>query len=301
MSDIVHRGEVLDTGEGYDVIDCVLCGYKHINPLPEICDSETLYREKHYDDGERDRLTYYERDRDWWLINYGDVLNEISRYITLKNESVLIDVGCGAGIFLEAAKIHGWNAIGIEISEIAANHCTNKGLQVINESFTDQISSLPDGIRVIHMRNVLEHVPDPSSLISFAYNKLEKGGLLIAAIPNDYNPIQNGLREVNGTRPWWVAVPHHLNYFDFDSLEKLIKNNGFTLKGRFSSFPIDLFLTMGDDYVKTPELGREAHLRRVEFENFMQRAGLEKLRREMYRSFANLNIGREAMVFAIKN
>lgn len=300
MVDSYHSGDVLDSGNGYDVIDCVACGYKHVNPLPEIEESESLYRDKHYDDGERDRINYYERDREWWLMSYGDVLDEIDRHLKQKSSNTLVDVGCGAGIFLEAATKHGWNSIGVEISELASSHCTDKSLNVVNESFTDQISSLPNDIQVIHMRNVLEHVPDPSALISVAYNKLEVGGLLVVAIPNDYNPIQLGLREVEGMKPWWVSFPHHLNYFDFESLEKLISKNGFTNKGRFTSFPIDLFLTMGDDYVNRPELGRSAHLRRVSFENFMQKAGLDKLRCDIYRSFADLDIGREAFVFATK-
>ena len=295
-----HQGEVLDSGESYTVIDCISCGYKHITPLPKVEESESLYRDKHYDDGERDRINYYERDREWWLINYGDVLNEIASYVEPGKNKTLVDVGCGAGIFLETANIQGWNSLGVEISEVAAQHCMEKGLNVLNESFSEQISSLPKDIQVIHMRNVLEHVPDPGALISLAYDKLEKGGLLAVAIPNDFNPIQKGLREANGTRPWWVAVPHHLNYFDFKSLERLVVSKGFSLSGRFTSFPIDLFLTMGDDYVEKPELGRAAHLRRVAFETFMQRAGLETLRRDMYRAFADLDIGREAFIFATK-
>jgi SAM-dependent methyltransferase len=300
MKKSVHDGKVLDSGDGYTIIDCNQCGFKHVNPLPDLDKTNKLYRDTHYDDGERDRLEYYERDRQWWLMNYGDILHEISKYVTFNKNDYLLDIGCGAGIFLEAAKNNKWNTVGIEISTIAAQHCKNKNLNIINDSFDGKLDGLPEKIKVIHMRNILEHIPDPVALIRSAYEKLPSGGLIVIGIPNDYNPLQKGLTQTEGYKPWWVAVPHHLNYFDYKSLESLVIKCGFSVAGRFTSFPIDIFLTMGDNYVTDPSVGKESHQRRINFENFMEKSGLSSLRRDLYRAFADLDLGREAMVFAIK-
>ncbi len=95
-------------------------------------------------------------------------------------------------------------------------------------------------------------------------------------------------------------MPHYLNYFDFKSLSALLTRFDFNVQSRFCSFPLESFLTMGDNYIEKPEKGRESHLRRVQFEWFMQYAGLGEMRRKLYRTFADLDIGREAILIAIK-
>jgi len=156
----------------------------------------------------------------------------------------LVDVGCGAGIFIEAGNSRGWATYGIEPSRVAAAHCKKKGLNIIEDIFTQELADLPAHIDVVHMRNVLEHVHDPAALIKSSHHVLADNGLLVVAVPNDYNKIQMGLRDVKDYSPWWVAIPHHLNYFSFESLESLVGNNGFKVIERFASFPIDLFLTI---------------------------------------------------------
>ena len=53
-----------------------------------------------------------------------------------------------------------------------------------------------DKFDVIHMSEVLEHVPDPIDTLRITYTLLKPGGLLCLSVPNDYNPFQNVLREV---------------------------------------------------------------------------------------------------------
>ena len=293
-----HGGKVLDSSEGRDVIACETCGFVHISPLPDARALEQDYKDNYYDDVTRDRIAYYERDRDWWMVSYGDVLAEIENQLAPGSGRRLLDVGCGAGIFLEAASMAGWEATGVEPGHTAASHCQGKGLTVIEDTFEGAVSGLREPFDVVHMRNVLEHVPAPAAMIEEAARRLKPGGLLVAVVPNDYNPIQKALRKVEGYRPWWVAVKHHLNYFDFESLEGLVTARGFEPVSRFCSFPIDLFLAMGDNYVETPEIGRASHLRRVRMENLFEQAGLAETRRDLYRSFANAGLGREACVVA---
>lgn len=293
-----HKGAVVDRSEGVDVIACETCGFVHIDPLPEADVLARDYRDNYYEDAERDRLTYYERDRDWWMISHGDVLAEIGAALPEGGGRRLLDVGCGGGLFLEAAKAAGWETLGIEPGRAAVEHCRAKGLEVILDTFEGAAPSLSGPFDVVHMRNVLEHVPDPSAMVATAAGLVAPGGLLILIVPNDYNPIQKALREHEGYRPWWIAVKHHLNYFDFASLEALTVRHGLQPVSRFCSYPIDLFLAMGDNYVETPTLGRESHLRRVRMENLFEKSGLSQTRRALYRSFADAGIGREACVIA---
>lgn len=276
------------------IIDCAACGFRHVWPLPSEAEIREHYRKTHYADGERDRIGYYERDRDWWMISYGDVIAEIERATAGRR---LLDVGCGAGLFLEAAARRGFTCLGVEPSAVAAAHCRSKGLDILEAEF-EGVATVPAGSAdVLHMRNVLEHLRDPRGLVEAAAEVLAPGGLLVAAVPNDYSPVQRAAR-AGGIRPWWIAVPHHLNYFDFDSLADLIEGTGFEIVGRTTSFPIDLFLLMGVDYVAEPALGRDCHLKRVALEISMEKAGETAARQRLYRAFADAGFGREAIVLA---
>ena len=107
-------------------------------------------------------------------------------------------------------------------------------------------------------------------------------------------------RAAAGAADWWVAPPHHLNYFDFESLAALLAKLGLALRERTTSFPMEAFLMMGDDYTGDAALGRACHNKRKRFDFAFEAAGLKETRRDFYRALAKLGIGREAVVIAVK-
>ena len=94
--------------------------------------------------------------------------------------------------------------------------------------------------------------------------------------------------------------PHHLNYFDFATLANLLERLRFRIAEKTTSFPMETFLLMGDDYTKDPVLGRASHNRRKKFDMALEEAGLSKVRRAFYRALAETGIGREAVIIATK-
>jgi hypothetical protein len=123
--------------------------------------------------------------------------------------------------------------------------------------------------------------------------------LICVGVPNDYNALQQAAR-AGGTQPWWLVPPHHLNYFDFTSLETLLKRVGLDVIETLTSFPMELFLLMGDNYVGNDTLGRECHARRKHFDLALEKAGLGEVRRKLYGALAKAGIGREAIIVARK-
>jgi hypothetical protein len=130
---------------------------------------------------------------------------------------------------------------------------------------------------------------------------LKPGGLLCLIVPNDYNPIQEALRSVCNFPSWWVAPPHHINYFDTKSIENLVDRAGMKILNKEATFPIDLFLIMGDNYIGNDELGRLCHTKRKTLEINLEKAGLGELRHQLYRSFAEVGIGREIQIIGRKD
>ena len=144
-------------------------------------------------------------------------------------------------------------------------------------------------------------MPNPLRIVRLARGLLAAGGLICLNVPNDFTPFQAGARAALSLPEWWVAPPHHLNYFDFESLSQLITSQGFAIAERGTSFPMELFLLMGLDYTKDPALGRACHKQRKMFDLGLESAGLKETRRAFYRALAHAGIGREALLIATKN
>jgi SAM-dependent methyltransferase len=295
-ADAAHAGPVLAERNGFTVIDCAACGFAHATPVPGVDELIETYRHDYYAAEKPLYLQRTEEDRGWWLDVYGERLHRMEARLPAGERAVL-DVGSGPGLFLDAAAARDWRTLGVEPSRQAAAHARGLGHD-IREGFFDasMAASLPP-VDAIHMALVLEHVPEPLPLLAAARRLLRPGGMLCVAVPNDFNPLQQAA-VAQGLAPWWVAPPHHLNYFSPASLAGLIERAGFTVVERSATFPLELFLLMGDVYVGDDALGRACHGKRKAFETALRRAGQGEVLATLYRSLADQGLGREIVLYA---
>tara|TARA_B110001454_G_scaffold131624_1_gene122584 strand:- start:124 stop:642 length:519 start_codon:yes stop_codon:yes gene_type:complete len=161
----------------------------------------------------------------------------------------------------------------------------------------------------IHTFDVLEHVNNPIDIIKKAYSLLKKGGIIVVEVPNDFNPLQKLVQKKLKKKEWWLTLSHnlknsayiqHLNYFNFSSISDLIKRAGFKIIIKESTFPLELFLLMGQDYVKNPKIGKKIHLARIQFEKNFEKRKEVQLKRTIYQKLAEIGIGRTAIIYAKK-
>lgn len=299
-ADVLHEGAIVESVNGFDVIECQICGFKHVIPIPTAEELEKAYKHEYYT---REKPLYIERyleDQEWWNLVYAERYDILECHLGAGRRR-LLDVGSGPGLFLLNGRQRGWTVRGIEASnEAAAYSRESLGLDVINDFLNEQTAPALGRFDAVNMGEVLEHLPDPASMLRLVHGCLDDGGLICLVVPNDFNPFQIILRDNLGYEPWWVAPPHHINYFDFDSLPQFVERCGFQVIHEEATFPIDLFLMMGDNYVGNESAGRECHAKRKHFELALQMAGRSNLKRKMYEAFANLGIGREILMFARK-
>ncbi len=294
-----HNGTVIDTVKGFDVIECEPCGFKHIIPIPSSEELEEIYRDEYYSIEKPLYLERYREDLDWWNLTYSERYDKFEEILTPDRRRIL-DIGSGPGFFLHHGKKRGWDGLGIEPSKQAEAHSRELGLKIVDEFLSEDIVEGLGQFDVVHMSEVLEHIREPSGIVELSRRLLHPGGLLCIVVPNDYNPFQVALREACSFDPWWVAPPHHINYFSFDSLSRLLVKNGFDIVCHTTTFPIDMFLLMGDNYVGNDRLGRECHKKRMNFEQNLARAEKIELKIELYSALANLGLGREIQIIASK-
>jgi 2-polyprenyl-3-methyl-5-hydroxy-6-metoxy-1,4-benzoquinol methylase len=294
-----HVGALATRANGGDVIACAICGFRHVIPLPEPAELERAYREAYYTEEKPSFLTHAAEDAEWAALSSRDRLECFERLLAPERRR-LLDVGCGPGFFLQTAQNRGWRVKGLEPSRQAAAHARELGLDVVEEFFNARSASSLPRFDAVHLNNVLEHVPNPHELVALARELLTPSGIICLNVPNDFSSFQASARSSLALPEWWVAPPHHLNYFDFDSLSRFVTGAGFEVVERSTSFPMELFLLMGLDYTTDRNLGRACHKQRKHFDLALENTGFGDTRRAFYRALAAAGLGREAMIVAIK-
>lgn len=295
----IHEGRCLESENDFDVIECASCAYKHVIPIPTQDELEAIYRHDYYRTEKPFYIERYLEDKEWWDGVYDQRYRFLERNLPVSRRRIL-DIGSGPGLFLLKGRERGWVVKGMEPSAQAAAYSRDTLNLDITESYLDPRTAKDLGrFDVINLGEVLEHLPDPAAMLGLVHDLLEPGGLLCVIVPNDFNPLQRILRERSGFLPWWVAPPHHLNYFDFPSLAALVTHSGFEVIHQEATFPIDMFLLMGENYVDQPELGRACHAKRKRFDLALQR-GDDDLHAAWSKALAGLGLGREIVLFARK-
>ena len=298
--DKAHTGKLLRSKNGFNVISCERCKFPHVAPVPTADELANVYRHDYYATEKPLYIQRYREDHAWWDLVNDDRLDDLAVAARIETGRVL-DVGSGPGLFLERAQGRGFSVLGIEPSSQAAADSRARGIPIV-EDFLDERTAPGLGVfDCVHSAAVFEHLPDPGGMLDILHGLLRPGGALIIVVPNDENPIQHAAIATQGLDPWWIAPPHHLNYFNTVTLPPFIAARGFRVVDTQTSFPIDQFLLMGDRYIGDDALGRTVHKRRMAFELAMRDAGQNAARRAMQRTQASAGIGREVIVVAVRD
>lgn len=291
-----HHGPVLVSVDGYDVIDCEACGFRHIDPLFSEDDLRKFYDGEFYEKERADYFARAEADKDWWMLRYGHYFEQLEIHAPGRR---LLDIGSGPGYFLEAGKNRGWDVLGFEPSRIAAEYTAGRGIPVVNDFFSPGNAIAHGRFDVVSLNLVLEHLRDPVGLVADARRMLVPGGVLFVTSPNDFNPLQMLLWQKMGMRPWWVVPRHHLNYFDCGSITRLFRDHGLDPVHLETSYPLETFIFAGRNYVGDDTIGRACHSERKVFETALFRHAPAQLR-ALAASWASQGIGREFVILGKK-
>jgi 2-polyprenyl-6-hydroxyphenyl methylase/3-demethylubiquinone-9 3-methyltransferase len=108
-------------------------------------------------------------------------LNYINDRVGLSGKTVL-DIGCGGGILAESMAAHGASVTGIDLGEaplaVAKLHLRESGQKVeyLRVSAEDLATERPGSFDAVTCMEMLEHVPDPSSIIAACARLVKPGG-----------------------------------------------------------------------------------------------------------------------------
>jgi 2-polyprenyl-6-hydroxyphenyl methylase/3-demethylubiquinone-9 3-methyltransferase len=105
-------------------------------------------------------------------------------------EKKILDVGCGGGILCEALAQRGANVTGIDMGEaplaVGNLHSLESGVSVTYEQSTaeDYAGSHAEAFDTVTCLEMLEHVPDPSSVVAACAAMTRPGGTLFFSTIN---------------------------------------------------------------------------------------------------------------------
>ena len=109
-------------------------------------------------------------------------LDWIQNRIPLKGQRVL-DIGCGGGILADAMARKGASVLGIDLStkalkvaQLHALEAQTEGVQYREISAEALAAEQPQGFDVVTCMEMLEHVPDPASIVKACATLVKPGG-----------------------------------------------------------------------------------------------------------------------------
>jgi SAM-dependent methyltransferase len=278
-------------------------GFKRVEPIPTQEEVEKFYAKEFYDANaeyfNNSALLIQQEQSDFFNSRWNAIYEQLHSFFgsTIREKSVF-DIGFGFAQALIYLKNKGLVVSGLEPSKEGVDYARGNGIDAIHggiENF-DLVKNKSD---IVMLLNVLEHLRQPEkTILDIKNNLLTADGMLLIEVPNDFNDFQIVANEEYNLNEWWVHPPNHINYFSHDSLQKLLKGCGFKIVHCTSSFPLDMFLLFGDQYIGNSELGRECHNKRVRFEQLMEKHGKAEKLNMFYDSLAELNLGRSISVYA---
>lgn len=225
------RSEFALNMHGYRAVRCLGCGALYLDPLPSEESAQAAYRQADYFEGSRrEGYQNYEEMRKVILPHAYRRLRQISHQFPKPGR--LLDFGCAAGYFLEAAQSLGWRVAGVEISPGMAERAAHR----LRAPVVTSIDSLPEKeFEVITLWEVIEHLHHPLAVMQRLRKLLVPGGLLMLSTPNAAH------WQVNREPQNWTgfrSIPLHVVFFTDLSLVTLLERAGFQRVTIFKTAPL---------------------------------------------------------------
>jgi len=259
---------------GFDLLVCRGCGTLYVSRLP------TNESRMHYETG-----GYYNDENlaipDFVIRRLEEIVTSFAPY---RRTNRLLDIGCGAGTLLTVAKQAGWDAEGVEVSIPTVDYLRTQGLNVFPGELAQ--AEFPAGhFDVVTAGELIEHVPDPSSLVAEVARILRPGGIFWATTPHSHGASGRVLK----LRWSIVSPPEHLHLFSIRGLSGLLSRHGFQ-RVRVKSEGLTVGELIGAFRSREEvggEPGKSKSHERVQSDYQLNQAMLQNNRRRMIKNAAN--------------
>lgn len=219
-----HFTEVADklrTGENYKVYKCTSCGHVQLLPRPSTEEDREYYNKDSQEKAIRSNI-----DLNNLRANSEYDVNRRADFIEgrFPQDSVILDIGCGYGFFLEEMSRRGYKIKGVEVSkerrELAK---TIVDCDIFDINFAEAESPNIEKVDIATLFHVLEHTANPIEFCRNISSVIKKNGCLIVEVPNVEELMIETCPAYNDF--YWIRA--HLHYFNNKTLNYVLKKAGF--------------------------------------------------------------------------
>ena len=213
------------SGATVDIVECGACGFAQPAALPALPRFFDRMYDQRWSDGwieEEHRATYKD-------VIFDDILSALDGRVPAGRRR-LLDVGSHAGRFLAIARKAGWQAEGLELNPKTAAFAAAATGAPIHRGNVHTFNA-DAAFDAVTLTDVLEHIPDPRSVIRRVSRYLAPGGSIAVKVPN--GPAQRLKERVRAAvRPGYRATLAdnlvHVNHFSPGSLRRALEAEGFS-------------------------------------------------------------------------
>lgn len=223
--------EIAIEDNGYTGRRCTQCGLVYISPRPSPGEIVDLYGHDRSGISAAQHIASSHIKR----IYARNTLRILRKYVACGS---LLEIGAGAGYFLDEAREAGFDVHGIELNSLLATFMRNH-LKIPCEESPLDVSSF-DGKKfdVIYHCDVLSHFYDPIADFTRMRDRLKEKGIIAFETGNCADVQKRFYRFIDS-----FLYPEHLSFFGERSLLELLRRTGFELivKYRTSLMPYYLW------------------------------------------------------------
>ncbi|MBE8233257.1 MAG: methyltransferase domain-containing protein [Endozoicomonadaceae bacterium] len=233
---------------GFFYRECLECGTVYVANPPLEKDIQAAYSSEYYTAVNKkllanDQIIEYRVEQ----IAEPKVAFVKENLTTKKN--TWLDVGCGVGEILSAAKRQGFEVLGLEANSMESKYARSTfGVEVRNEYVSETtLKNYTDQFGVISLFSVLEHVLSPNAILKDTSKIQSKGDNLVIEVP--HYPSISIFSQI--TFPEQVNrmmhPPLHLFLFPLKALEKMLKVHCYKIVSAwfFGQDFYEMFSTLG--------------------------------------------------------
>jgi len=222
---------ICNRGDRTQILRCLNCDLEAVNPLPDKSNLNLTYNLEMKGEpsktAKNDPLfkTYItqhiEREKSFKKIHQKR-LRLIEHFSQKKGN--LLDVGCGAGFFINYAKSKGWDVNGIDLLDEYIQFAKEKLMIKNAQCLSLEEAKFPEQcFDVVTLWDLIEHLSHPLDELKKINRLLKPGGHLAIWTPNVKNSIF--MKE-----SWTGYITYqHLYFFSLKTLGKLLRRAGFKI------------------------------------------------------------------------
>jgi 2-polyprenyl-3-methyl-5-hydroxy-6-metoxy-1,4-benzoquinol methylase len=209
---------------GIDILRCTNCGHVF-----------SSYNASQNYDGYFGAEHVESEDQFWWNEAHEQMYEDFCQRFVAGKRGKLLDVGSGLGYFVKrVSDFPSWQVFGCEISKQAVDFARTK-LELPNVFCgRAEDSGFPEkSFDIITLWDVIEHIPDPSHLLSYLSSLLTDEGMLFVHTPNvniqlPKAKLKKALKGMRGIDVHYLHPKDHVNIYSTKTIAHILHRHGFS-------------------------------------------------------------------------